>query len=430
MSFKFIIFYYYLKYKFFMKNNDKEKLSLFQKRKIKKHLDYITKNSKYYSEYKGKELKDFPVIDKKIMMENFDDFNTVNLSKDQALEIAMNSEKTRNFKEKYNNITVGLSSGTSGNRGLFIISDFERAKWAGIILAKLLPHFILKRQKIALFLRADSELYNSVNSRVLKFQFFDMINDYKKNLKELGSFKPDVLIAPASMLKILADNIESVDIKPERVFSCAEVLTEKNREYINEKFNMKIGEIYQATEGFLGYSFDSEQGLKINEDVLFIEKEYIDNEKNRFIPVITDFERKSQPVIRYRLNDIWVESQDSGKGFMILDKVEGREDDIFILKSTAGEDIKIFPDFVRRAFMFSSGEILEYNIIQKTFTEIDISFIPGNYSDYDVIKGKIRENLYELFGTYNIEPQNIKLTFSDYEKKNRLAKKREIKREF
>ena len=430
MSFKFIIFYYYLKYKFFMKTGSKEKLTLFQKRKIKKHLDYITRKSKYYSEYKGKELKDFPVIDKKIMMENFDDFNTVNLSRDQALEIAMNSEKTRNFKEKYNNITVGLSSGTSGNHGLFIISDFERAKWAGIILARLLPHFILKKQKIALFLRADSELYNSVNSRVLKFRFFDMINDYKKNIEELAGFKPDVLIAPASMLKILADNIESADIKPKRIFSCAEVLTQENREYINRKFNMKIGEIYQATEGFLGCSLDSEQGLKINEDVLFIEKEYIDNEKKRFIPVITDFERKSQPVIRYRLNDIWVESLDSKGDFMILDKVEGREDDIFILKSTFGEEIKIFPDFLRRAFMFSSGEILEYNIIQKTFTEIDISFIPGDYGDYDVIKEKIKENLYELFSNYNIELENIKLTFSDYEKKNRLAKKRDIKREF
>ena len=413
-----------------MKTGSKEKLALFQKRKIKKHLDYVTKKSKYYSEYKGKELKDFPVIDKKIMMENFDDFNTVNLSKDQALEIAMNSEKTRNFKEKYNNITVGLSSGTSGNRGLFIISDFERAKWAGIILARLLPHFILKKQKIALFLRADSELYNSVNSRVLKFRFFDMINDYKKNIEELAGFKPDVLIAPASMLKILADNIESADIKPKRIFSCAEVLTQENREYINRKFNMKIGEIYQATEGFLGCSLDSEQGLKINEDVLFIEKEYIDNEKKRFIPVITDFERKSQPVIRYRLNDIWAESLDSKGGFMILDKVEGREDDIFILKSTSGEEIKIFPDFLRRAFMFSSGEILEYNIIQKTFTEIDISFIPGDYGDYDVIKEKIMENLYELFSNYNIELENIKLAFSDYEKKNRLAKKRDIKREF
>ena len=413
-----------------MKSSNKEKLLSFQRRKIKKHLDYITKKSGYYSEYRGKELKDFPVIDKKIMMENFDTVNTVGLSKNHALEIAMNSEKTRNFKEKYNNITVGLSSGTSGNRGLFIISDFERAKWTGIILAKLLPDFILKKQKIALFLRADSELYNSVNSRVLKFRFFDMINDYKNNLKELDRFKPDILIAPASMLKILADNIENIDIKPNRVFSCAEVLTEENREYINRKFNKKIGEIYQATEGFLGYSYDSGQGLKINEDVLYIEKEYINNEKTRFIPVITDFERKSQPVIRYRLNDIWIESRRSDGDFMILDKIEGREDDIFILKSRDGKDIKIFPDFLRRALMFSGGDIQEYNIIQKTFTDIEVSFIPRNYKDYDMIKEKIKENLYDLFSSFDTDIQRINLTFSAYNKKNKIAKKRDIKREF
>ena len=413
-----------------MKSSNKEKLLSFQRRKIKKHLDYITKKSGYYSEYRGKELKDFPVIDKKIMMENFDTVNTVGLSKNHALEIAMNSEKTRNFKEKYNNITVGLSSGTSGNRGLFIISDFERAKWTGIILAKLLPDFILKKQKIALFLRADSELYNSVNSRVLKFRFFDMINDYKNNLKELDRFKPDILIAPASMLKILADNIENIDIKPNRVFSCAEVLTEENREYINRKFNKKIGEIYQATEGFLGYSYDSGQGLKINEDVLYIEKEYINNEKTRFIPVITDFERKSQPVIRYRLNDIWIESRRSDGDFMILDKIEGREDDIFILKSRDGKDIKIFPDFLRRALMFSGGDIQEYNIIQKTFTDIEVSFIPRNYKDYDMIKEKIKENLYDLFSSFDTDIQRINLTFSAYNKKNKITKKRDIKREF
>ena len=44
MSFKLIIFYYYLKYKFFMKIDNKEKLLSFQKRKIKKHLEIGVKS--------------------------------------------------------------------------------------------------------------------------------------------------------------------------------------------------------------------------------------------------------------------------------------------------------------------------------------------------------------------------------------------------
>lgn len=430
MSFKIILLYYYLKYKFFIKINSKKKLTLYQKKKIKKHLNYVTKKSEYYSKYKGKSLLDFPVIDKSIMMGNFDDMNTVGLNREQAAEIAINSEKTRNFKEKYNNITVGLSSGTSGNRGLFIISDFERAKWAGIILAKLLPHFILKKQKTALFLRADSELYNSVNSKILQFRFFDMILDYRENIRKLAEFNPDVLIAPASMLKILAENIDQLNIKPKRIFSCAEVLTGEDREYINKKFGIQTGEIYQATEGFIGYAVNSEKGIKINEDVLYIEKEYIDSEKKRFIPVITDFERKSQPIIRYRLNDIWIENHNFQNIFMTLDKIEGREDDIFIFQNDDMRDVKIFPDFIRRAFLFSSEEILEYNIIQKSRTEINISFIPKNGKNYNEIEKKIKENLFDLLDRYDLDIKNIKLNFSLYEKKDRLTKKRNIKREF
>ena len=80
--------------------------------------------------------------------------------------------------------------------------------------------------------------------------------------------------------------------------------------------------------------------------------------------------------------------------------------------------------------MFSGGDIQEYNIIQKTFTDIEVSFIPRNYKDYDMIKEKIKENLYDLFSSFDTDIQRINLTFSAYEKKNRLAKKRDIKREF
>ena len=47
-----------------------------------------------------------------------------------------------------------------------------------------------------------------------------------------------------------------------------------------------------------------------------------------------------------------------------------------------------------------------------------------------MIKEKIKENLYDLFSSFDTDIQRINLTFSAYEKKNRLAKKRDIKMEF
>ena len=100
------------------------------------------------------------------------------------------------------------------------------------------------------------------------------------------------------------------------------------------------------------------------------------------------------------------------------------------MKGKDGTEIKVFPDFIRRAFMFSSGEILEYNVIQKTFTGIDVSFIPGDSREYNRIKEKIKENLLDLFSGFNADTQNININFSVYEEKYRLTKKRDIKREF
>ncbi len=45
-------------------------------------------------------------------------------------------------------------------------------------------------------------------------------------------------------------------------------------------------------------------------DIVYIQREYL--EGWRFVPIVTDFERKAQPMIRYRLNDILVERKRPG----------------------------------------------------------------------------------------------------------------------
>ncbi len=62
-------------------------------------------------------------------------------------------------------------------------------------------------------------------------------------------------------------------------------------------------------------------------------KEYLDD--SRFYPIITDFKRTSQPIYRYRLNDILVEEKSPcpcGSVFTRIAKIEGRSDDIFYFK--------------------------------------------------------------------------------------------------
>ena len=93
----------------------------------------MTKNSPFYRDYAGKELAAFPEMNKKIMMEHFNELNTVGIDRESALALAIDSEKSRSFSETLNHITVGLSSGTSDTRGIFLVAEEEKNQWAGYI---------------------------------------------------------------------------------------------------------------------------------------------------------------------------------------------------------------------------------------------------------------------------------------------------------
>lgn len=134
------ILHSYINTKYLRQFSDRKQLENWQEKQVIKFLRDIILKSKFYQQYyQGLDIsswRNFPVINKSIMMENFDTLNTVGIIKEAAFEIALAAEKSRCFASTLNGFTIGMSSGTSGNRGLFIVSQSEQQKWAGAILAK------------------------------------------------------------------------------------------------------------------------------------------------------------------------------------------------------------------------------------------------------------------------------------------------------
>ncbi|PID66618.1 MAG: CoF synthetase, partial [Fusobacteriales bacterium] len=326
----------FIKVRYFQKFKTRKELENYQEKNLKKQIEFFRKNSPYF---KNNNLDKNFFMNKEFMMENFDELNTVGVKKEEAFKIAIEGEEKRDFEKKYKNISVGLSSGTSGHRGLFITTEEEQAVWAGTVLAKMLPRG-LQRHRLAFFLRANNDLYKAINSYFIKLEYFDTFEPIENHIEKLNLYKPTILIAPASMLNILAkyQREKQIKISPKKIISVAEVLEERDREYIKESFNAKIiHEIYQATEGFLACTCEH-GNLHLNEDIIKFEKDYIEEhkEKKRFYPIITDFKRTSQPFINYHLNDILVENNESckcGSVFQRIEKIEGRSDDIFKFKN-------------------------------------------------------------------------------------------------
>jgi len=307
-------------------------------------------------------------------MTHFNELNTQGVDRDEALSLAIESEKTRDFTELKGEVAVGLSSGTSGHRGLFITTEKERSMWAAAILAKMLPKGQLFGHRIAFFLRADNELYQTINTALIRLEYFDIFKHTDEHIERLNNYQPTIVVAPASMLIELSKRLKDGElaIHPQKIVSVAEILEDSDRGRIAEAFSLSIiDQVYQATEGFLACTC-SAGNLHLNEDIIFVEKQYLDD--RRFYPVITDFKRSSQPVYRYQLNDILVENPEPcpcGSYYTRIDKVEGRSDDIFYFDRQDGGQVRIYPDFIRRCILFVEN-VGDYQVKQHSEKLVEV----------------------------------------------------------
>ena len=411
----------FIKVRYFNKWTSRNELLEYQEKQVKKHLKFLKEKSPYFKNHNITE--DF-TMDKAFMMENFDELNTLGVKRDEAMEIALNSEKTRNFNQKYKDISVGLSSGTSGHRGMFLTTPEEQGIWAGTILAKMLPRNNILGHKIAFFLRADNDLYKTVNSFLISLEYFDTFKDIDGHIERLNKYQPTMIVAPPSLLLVLAKKIEEgkLKISVKRIISVAEILEKPDEEYIKKQFNQKIiYQIYQATEGFLACTCEYGH-LHLNEDLIKFDKKYID--EKRFYPIITDFRRTSQPFVKYYLNDILVESEEvceCGSVLQRIEKIEGRSDDIFKFTNKTGKEIVVFPDFIRRTILFVEN-IREYQVFQINENLLEIAVLNINEEQKKLIKKEF-EN---LFASLDIE--NVKIQFIDYEVDKTVKLKRIIRK--
>jgi len=387
-----------------------------------KLVNNVLVKSKYYSNYCNASFEDIPIIDKQTHMREFNKINTAEIDCSEALDLAIRSESSRAFSSKYQNYSVGLSSGTSGSRGLFVLSEQEQAEWAGYIWGKMMP-LNLKRQRIAFFLRANNNLYQSIDSLMVSFNYFDLLQSIEDHIQRLNELNPTILIAPAQVLSLLAraKNI-TLFIQPTKVISIAEVLEKGESEKISRSFGCTVDEIYQCTEGFLGVTC-VQGNLHLNEDQLIIEKEWIDIKTRRFNPIITDLKRSTQPIVRYRLDDILIEAEqacDCGLNTTTIKKIEGRCDDVLMLRGEHSSLIRVFPDFIRNKIISAAPMLHEYQVVQKSENRIDVYIDPFDEEVINNIKIEL-ENLFSELGLFEIE-----LLFKIFGKSSLSDKRRRV----
>ena len=306
---------------------------------------------------KGARFEDMPIIDKAVQQGDFAAFNCAGITLDEAVDaIAAGRETVRGFH-------VGQSTGTSGNRGRFVISPAERFIWLGTILAKAVPDALFRPRRVALALPGFSALYKSApqGSRI-RLAFFDLARGVEAWRDALVAFAPDALVAPPKVLRRLAEDGVLGGVE---AFSGAEVLDPLDRAVVEKATGRPLREIYMATEGLFGVAC-RHGALHLAEDVMRFEWERVPG-STLVAPIVTDLLRRAQPMIRYRMNDLLELSERTcpcGLAFQAVARVHGRMDDMFEFARAEGA-VGVTPDVLRNAVVDAHPAISDFRIVQK-----------------------------------------------------------------
>ncbi|WP_342249958.1 F390 synthetase-related protein [Sphingomonas sp. OTU376] len=369
-----------------------------------------------FAEEPVRRLEELPVMDKAILTADFAAYNRPRITADEIRSaLDAGADRVRGHP-------IGQSTGTSGNRGYYVISEAERFVWLGTILAKALPDVLWRRHRVALALPGFSTLYRSAErGRRISLRFFDLALGVDGWADQLAAFAPDTIVAPPKVLRRLA---ESGRLTAHNLFSGAEVLDPLDRAVIEAATGARVREIYMATEGLFGVACPHGT-LHLAEDAVRFEWQP-SGDSGLVTPLITDFTRRTQIMARYRMNDLLVLSDERcacGSPLQAVARIEGRQDDVFELQDAGGQWRMITPDVLRNAVVDADRAITDFRIVQTAEDRISVALDPILPPESDA---RVSASLAGLFDRAGVVRPEIAITRGltvDFDRKLRRVRR-------
>jgi putative adenylate-forming enzyme len=326
----------------------------FQAKAVHRLLRHAAQSFPYYHAFAGKPLQAWPQIDKAELLANFDRMNVAGVSADFL------RAELQAGRDRFGEFVIGQSTGTSGNRGFYIIRDNERFDWLGTLLAKALPDALWRRHRVMIVLPGLPSLYSAAGggSRIA-LEMIDPAAGWQACAEAVRQFQPDTLVTSPKVLRWLA---EEDALKVRAAFSAAEVLDDVDRAIIQRRLTSPLRQIYMATEGLFAVSCNRGT-LHLCEDAVHFEFE---TEGGLRVPVVTDFTRRAQAMIRYRMNDLLELDETCGCGSPLraVKRIAGRMDDVLEFMSGAGGEVRVTPDVLRNLIVDSDASITDFRAEQ------------------------------------------------------------------
>ncbi|WP_018249668.1 phenylacetate--CoA ligase family protein [Orenia marismortui] len=333
-------------------------------------------------------------------------------------------------------VRVHASSGTTGKPTVVGYTRRDLSTWSEVVARTLYSAGVKKNDFIqvaygyGLFTGGLGLHYGSekIGATVIPISG----GNTKKQIQIMQDFGSTVIACTPSYSLYLSEAIEEIGLSPKELnlkiaILGAEPWTEKMREEIEEKLNLRTVDIYGLSEVIgpgVACECEYQTGLHINEDHFI--PEIINPATLKTLPagekgelVFTTVTKEGLPLLRYRtrdLTEINYEKCECGRTLVRMNKCTGRSDDMLIIRG-----VNVFPSQIESVLLEMSETTPHYQLIIDRINNLDVlevlvevqdQFFSDEIRKLEILTKKIEHNLYSTLNINAkvklVEPKTIK----------------------
>lgn len=420
---------------------DYEKMDGQQREAVRRErLEAIVKHAREMSPYYGKlyenlpedfRLEDLPPVDKKGLMENWDDWVCDRELSFREVETFLGDTDNigRWLKKKY---LVFTTSGSTGNPLVAVVDKTANNIMGGISACRSYARkedlmAFMKRGGKSIGVFADGGFYlgnSSIRSRLRTMPWkkkqmavSSALYPMEQIVAQLNAFQPDMLGGYPSHLELLMEEAKAgrLDIKPVIIMTGGEYLSDGLRKQLGEVFRCYVQTSYSCTEGGCVACECRRQHFHINDDWVIVEP--VDKDGNP-VPdgvrsdklLLTNLFNFAQPYIRYEVTDrVIMHHEPCGCGNPSpWIELEGRTDDVISFREK-GETVRVAPLAIYAVLKEVHG-IRRFQVLGYPENSIVLRLEEKEGADRTVVFGEARERLERYLAEQGISEVGITLS--------------------
>lgn len=412
-------FFQTLEFKFASEEKRKEVTN----KRLHELVDYARKHSPFLAElYKDLKddykLEDIPIVNKKMIMENYDRWTTDPNVKLEEL-LAFTSD-TNNIGKRYRNYLVCKTSGSTANYPLIMLHDqsfLNNTTAESLFLGTMSHKPIVFLNPLQLFVIPVCMVRDNIRRFPFIKKDFNLVSSLDpmdKIVSELNRIQPKALYTQPSIVELLADEQEAgrlhIDVK--EIVCNSEILPEGTRKHLLKIFpGCKIESIYGCTElGNMAIECaDRHHHLNSYWNII----EFMD-ENNRPIKegeksskiIVTNLSNRVLPLIRYEMNDKLIYHADNScpcgnKRPWI--EIDGRNGDDFVYFYIDGEIRRLTLAGVFYNCTCIVEGLRSFQIAIHGYHDIEFRALYASGTDKDAANKQIKQILETFFAENKVE---------------------------